>query len=98
MWSVSRPGRFTPGTHWVEEWVSPRATLGIYTTYILIVYKVNRKEIKLCTRTAIISSSRAVTHMNTTYFRYDSITVPISKQVPLHKGKTIVTKRTKSNT
>jgi len=31
-WSVSRPGRFTPmerapGTHWIEVWVGPRASL-----------------------------------------------------------------------
>jgi hypothetical protein len=31
-WSASRPGRFTPGerdsgTHWIEGWVSPRASL-----------------------------------------------------------------------
>jgi hypothetical protein len=31
-WSVSRPGRFTPdenstGTHWLGEWVGPRAGL-----------------------------------------------------------------------
>jgi hypothetical protein len=24
---VSRPGRFTPGTHWMEGWVSPKASL-----------------------------------------------------------------------
>jgi hypothetical protein len=32
-WSASRPGRFTPGerapgTHWIGEWVGPRAGLG----------------------------------------------------------------------
>jgi len=26
-WSASRPGRFIPGTHWIGEWVSPRAGL-----------------------------------------------------------------------
>jgi hypothetical protein len=31
-WSVSRPGRFTPGertpgTHWIGGWVDPRASL-----------------------------------------------------------------------
>jgi hypothetical protein len=31
-WSTSRPGRFTsgekaPGTHWIGEWVDPRAGL-----------------------------------------------------------------------
>jgi hypothetical protein len=26
-WSVSRPGRFTPGTHWIGDWVDPRASL-----------------------------------------------------------------------
>jgi hypothetical protein len=31
-WSVSRPGRFTPGerapdTHWIGGWVGPRAVL-----------------------------------------------------------------------
>jgi hypothetical protein len=23
-WSASRPGRFTPGTHWVRGWWDPR--------------------------------------------------------------------------
>jgi hypothetical protein len=23
-WSVARPGRFTPGTHWIGGWVGPR--------------------------------------------------------------------------
>jgi hypothetical protein len=27
-WSTSRPGRFTPGTHWIGGWVDPRAGLG----------------------------------------------------------------------
>jgi hypothetical protein len=26
-WLASRPGRFTPGTHWVGGWVNPRAGL-----------------------------------------------------------------------
>jgi hypothetical protein len=26
-WSASRPGRFTPGTHWIGGWVDPRAYL-----------------------------------------------------------------------
>jgi hypothetical protein len=26
-WSASRPGHFTPGTHWIRGWVSPRAGL-----------------------------------------------------------------------
>jgi hypothetical protein len=26
-WSTSRPGRFTPGTHWIGGWVDPRAGL-----------------------------------------------------------------------
>jgi hypothetical protein len=26
-WSASRPGRFTPGTHWIGGWVDPRAGL-----------------------------------------------------------------------
>jgi hypothetical protein len=26
-WSDSRPGRFTPGTHWIGGWVDPRAGL-----------------------------------------------------------------------
>jgi hypothetical protein len=31
-WSASRPGRFTPrekapGTHWIGDWVGPRAVL-----------------------------------------------------------------------
>jgi hypothetical protein len=26
-WSASRPGRFTPGTHWIPGWVNPRAGL-----------------------------------------------------------------------
>jgi hypothetical protein len=26
-WSASRPGRFTPGTHWIGDWVNPRAGL-----------------------------------------------------------------------
>jgi hypothetical protein len=26
-WSVSRPGRFTPGTNWIEGWVGLRASL-----------------------------------------------------------------------
>jgi hypothetical protein len=26
-WSASRPGRFTPGTHWIEGWMGPRAGL-----------------------------------------------------------------------
>jgi hypothetical protein len=26
-WSASRPGRFTPGTHWIGGWVGPRACL-----------------------------------------------------------------------
>jgi hypothetical protein len=26
-WSASRPGRFTPGTHWIGSWVGPRAGL-----------------------------------------------------------------------
>jgi hypothetical protein len=26
-WSVSRLGRFTPGTHWIGGWVGPRAGL-----------------------------------------------------------------------
>jgi hypothetical protein len=25
--SASRPGRFTPGTHWIGGWVGPRAGL-----------------------------------------------------------------------
>jgi hypothetical protein len=25
--SASRPGRFTPGTHWIRGWVGPRAGL-----------------------------------------------------------------------
>jgi hypothetical protein len=25
-WSASRPGRFTLGTHWIGDWVSPRAS------------------------------------------------------------------------
>jgi hypothetical protein len=24
-WSASRPGPFTPGTHWIGGWVNPRA-------------------------------------------------------------------------
>jgi hypothetical protein len=32
-WSASLPGHFTPGetapnTHWIEDWVDPRASLG----------------------------------------------------------------------
>jgi hypothetical protein len=27
-WSGSRPGRFTPGTHWIGSWVGPRVGLG----------------------------------------------------------------------
>jgi hypothetical protein len=26
-WSASRPGRFTPGTHWIGDWMGPRAGL-----------------------------------------------------------------------
>jgi hypothetical protein len=26
-WSTSRPGRFTPGTHWIGGWVDLRASL-----------------------------------------------------------------------
>jgi hypothetical protein len=26
-WSASRPGRFTPGTHWIGGWMGPRAGL-----------------------------------------------------------------------
>jgi hypothetical protein len=26
-WSTSRPGRFTPGTHWIGGWVNLRAGL-----------------------------------------------------------------------
>jgi hypothetical protein len=26
-WSVSRPGRFTPGTHWIGGWVDLRTGL-----------------------------------------------------------------------
>jgi hypothetical protein len=26
-WSASRPGRFTPGTHWIGGWLGPRAGL-----------------------------------------------------------------------
>jgi hypothetical protein len=26
-WSASRPGRFTPGTHWIRGWVGPRVDL-----------------------------------------------------------------------
>jgi hypothetical protein len=26
-WSASRSGRFTPGTHWIGDWVAPRARL-----------------------------------------------------------------------
>jgi hypothetical protein len=26
-WSTSRPGRFTPGTHWIGGWVDLRAGL-----------------------------------------------------------------------
>jgi hypothetical protein len=26
-WSASRPGRFTPGTHWIGGWVDPRTGL-----------------------------------------------------------------------
>jgi hypothetical protein len=26
-WSASRPGRFTPGTHWIEGWMGSRAGL-----------------------------------------------------------------------
>jgi hypothetical protein len=26
-WSASRPGRFTPSTHWIRVWVGPRAGL-----------------------------------------------------------------------
>jgi hypothetical protein len=26
-WSASRPGRFTPGTHWIGGWVDPGASL-----------------------------------------------------------------------
>jgi hypothetical protein len=26
-WSASRPGRFTPGTHWIGGWVNPKAGL-----------------------------------------------------------------------
>jgi hypothetical protein len=26
-WSTSRPGRFTPGTHWIGCWVDLRAAL-----------------------------------------------------------------------
>jgi hypothetical protein len=26
-WSSSRPGSFTPGTHWIGIWVDPRASL-----------------------------------------------------------------------
>jgi hypothetical protein len=26
-WSASRPGRFTPGTHWVGGWANLRASL-----------------------------------------------------------------------
>jgi hypothetical protein len=27
-WSAPRPGRFTPGTHWITGWVGPRTGLG----------------------------------------------------------------------
>jgi hypothetical protein len=26
-WSASLPGRFTPGTHWIEGWVAPKIGL-----------------------------------------------------------------------
>jgi hypothetical protein len=26
-WSTTRPGRFTPSTHWIGDWVDPRAGL-----------------------------------------------------------------------
>jgi len=26
-WSASRPGRFTPGNHWIRDWVGPRTGL-----------------------------------------------------------------------
>jgi hypothetical protein len=26
-WSASRPGRFTPGTHWIGGWIDPRVGL-----------------------------------------------------------------------
>jgi hypothetical protein len=26
-WSALRPGRFTPGSHWIEGWVDPRTDL-----------------------------------------------------------------------
>jgi hypothetical protein len=26
-WSISRPGRFTPGVHWIGGWTDPRAGL-----------------------------------------------------------------------
>jgi hypothetical protein len=28
-WSASRPGRFTPGTHWIGGWVDPRTGLDV---------------------------------------------------------------------
>jgi hypothetical protein len=32
-WSLSRPGRFTPGTHWIGGWVGPRASLNDMETW-----------------------------------------------------------------
>jgi hypothetical protein len=28
-WTASRPGRITPGTHWIGGWVDPRAGLDV---------------------------------------------------------------------
>jgi hypothetical protein len=35
-WSASRPGRFTPGTHFIGGWVDPRAGLDDMEKYVYI--------------------------------------------------------------
>jgi hypothetical protein len=36
-WSASRPGRFTPGTHWIGGWVGPRTGLDVERRKILLL-------------------------------------------------------------
>jgi hypothetical protein len=39
-WSASRPGRFTPGTHWIGGWVGPRTGLDVEMRKFLMVASV----------------------------------------------------------
>jgi len=54
-WSATRPYRFTPGTHWIGDWVGPRAGLDSvaerkmpFTCLVTILTELSRLQSLLC--------------------------------------------------